>query len=173
MNTLLLRHKKDPGPGIRRAHPATLCVPPLRCTTIAPKPETPIMTPPIVTHRGQCHCGAIRFEVEAPADIEASRCNCSICSMAGFLHLIVPRSRFRASGDHKMTTYRFNTGIAQHTFCPICGIKPFYVPRSNPDGVSVNVNCLDSATIASIRETPFDGRHWEQNADSLRHLFEQ
>ena len=69
-----------------------------------------------------------------------------------------------------MTTYRFNTGAAQHTFCPICGIKPFYVPRSNPDGFSVNVNCLDPETIDSVCETPFDGRHWEKNADSLRHL---
>ena len=43
-----------------------------------------------VTHRGACHCGRVRIEVEAPARIEAIECNCSICSMTGYLHLIVP-----------------------------------------------------------------------------------
>jgi hypothetical protein len=119
---------------------------------------------------GSCHCGAVRFEVEAPDAITAQECNCSICSKAGFLHLIVPKSRFKlVSGADILTTYTFNTGVARHTFCKVCGIKPFYTPRSNPDGIDVNVRCL---TIAPERLTiePFDGQNWEENAASLAHL---
>ncbi|MDX1385119.1 MAG: GFA family protein [Thermoanaerobaculia bacterium] len=125
----------------------------------------------MVTHSGSCHCGAVRFEVEAPARIEATLCNCSICSKGGYLHLIVPASRFRlVDGEAELVEYRFNTRTARHTFCRRCGIKPFYVPRSNPDGFSINVNCLDEATVEDVSIEPFDGRHWEENAASLRHL---
>ena len=97
-----------------------------------------------VTHRGGCHCGAVAFEVDAPARLDVQQCNCSVCSMTGFLHLIVPASRFRLlRGAEMLETYTFNTGTARHLFCRRCGIKSFYVPRSNPDGFSVNVRCLD------------------------------
>ena len=123
------------------------------------------------THTGSCHCGAVRFEINAAAAILAHRCNCSVCTKSGFLHLIIPASDFRLlRGKDALTTYRFNTGVAEHTFCSACGIKPFYIPRSNPDGFSVNVNCLDPATIDSVEEEPFDGRNWEDNAASLEHL---
>jgi len=95
-------------------------------------------------YQGSCHCGASTFEVEAPEHIEADECNCSICTKSGFLHLIVPPSRFRLlTGREFITTYQFNTGTAKHTFCRVCGIKPFYTPRSNPDGIDINVHCLD------------------------------
>lgn len=121
-------------------------------------------------YTGSCHCGAIRFEVEAPEHIVAHDCNCSICRKSGYLHLIVPRSRFRLlSGDEFMTTYTFNTGVAKHTFCTRCGIKPFYVPRSNPDGYSVNVRCLEPQP-ATLTIEPFDGVNWEANAGRIAHL---
>jgi hypothetical protein len=110
-----------------------------------------------VTHSGGCHCGAIAFEVEAPARILASDCNCSICRMSGFLHLIVPRSRFRLlQGADQLTEYKFNTGTARHLFCSRCGVKSFYVPRSNPDGYSVNVHCLNPGTIEQVEVQLFD-----------------
>ena len=122
----------------------------------------------MTTHKGGCHCGRVRFEVEAPADIEADDCNCSICRKSGFLHLIVPKRDFTlVSGQEDIETYTFNTGIAQHYFCRHCGIKSFYVPRSHPDGISVNTNCLDQDTIASVTVTPFDGQSWEQNVHKL------
>jgi len=122
-----------------------------------------------VIYAGSCHCGAVRFEVEAPEQVEVERCNCSICSKSGFLHLIVPRSRFRLlSGEVSLTTYTFNTGVARHTFCKVCGIKPFYVPRSNPDGIDVNVNCLDTRP-EKMRIVEFDGQNWEQHAHTLAH----
>jgi hypothetical protein len=122
-------------------------------------------------HRGGCHCGRVKFEVEAPAAIEAQTCNCSICAMTSYLHLIVPASRFRLiQGADSLSTYTFNTQTAQHRFCKNCGIKPFYVPRSNPNGFSVNVRCLDPSTIEEIRIVHFDGRNWELHADELAHL---
>ena len=115
------------------------------------------MAEPLVTHRGGCHCGAVAFEVDAPARLTVSECNCSICRMSGFLHLIVPRSRFRLlRGEDTLTEYRFNTGSARHLFCSRCGVKSFYVPRSNPDGYSVNLRCLDRSTVAEVVMESFD-----------------
>ena len=120
------------------------------------------------THAGGCHCGRVRFEVDAPANIVADECNCSICSKTAYLHLIVPRSAFRLlSGDDAIETYTFNTGAARHTFCRHCGVKSFYTPRSHPEGLSVNVRCLDPASIASLTIKPFDGRNWELNVSTL------
>ena len=110
-----------------------------------------------VTHRGGCHCGAVAFEVDAPARVTVSECNCSMCRMTGFLHLIVPRTRFRLlRGEDALTEYRFNTGSARHLFCSHCGMKSFYVPRSNPDGYSVNLRCLDRSTVAEVVMESFD-----------------
>jgi hypothetical protein len=122
----------------------------------------------LVKHSGGCHCGRVRFEVEAEAEIEAVECNCSICGKSGFLHLIVPRSRFTLiQGSESLSTYTFNTGVARHLFCKVCGIKSFYVPRSHPDGYSVNVRCLESATIRKITVVAFDGKNWEEHALDL------
>jgi hypothetical protein len=118
---------------------------------------------------GGCHCGAVRFEVEAPEDFEIVDCNCSICSMSGFLHLIVPKSAFTLLTDESaLSLYTFNTGVAKHYFCKTCGIKPFYIPRSNPDGVDVNVRCFDAPPL-HMRIVPFDGKNWEANAHTLVH----
>ena len=126
----------------------------------------------MILHTGGCHCGRVRFEVDAPAELTVSECNCSICARTGYLHLVVPRSRFRLlQGDESLTTYTFNTGIAKHTFCATCGIKPFYVPRSHPDGFSVNARCIDSPTVKGMRITPIDGRNWERQYPAGRGEF--
>ncbi len=128
---------------------------------------------PLVVHRGGCHCGAVRFEVDAPAAIEVHACNCSICRALGYLHLIVPKSRFRLlSGRERLTSYRFHTGTAQHLFCSACGVKSFYAPRSHPDGWSVNARCLDPGSVARVVERPFDGASWEAHAAELPPLAE-
>jgi len=122
----------------------------------------------MTTHHGGCHCGRVRFEVDAPADIVATRCNCSICEKSGFLHLFVATGDFRLlQGEDDLQTYTFNTGVAKHLFCRYCGVKSYYIPRSHPNGISVNVNCLDPDSIASLEITAFDGRNWEQNVMSL------
>jgi hypothetical protein len=121
------------------------------------------------THTGGCHCGRVRFQVIAPAHIDVSECNCSMCSKAGFLHLIVPAQRFKLlSGDEVLTAYTFNTGVAKHLFCSICGVKSFYVPRSHPDGISVNARCIDEGSIESMSVRPFDGRDWEKGFAEYR-----
>lgn len=128
----------------------------------------------MTTHTGGCHCGRVRFEVDAPSDIAADECNCSICAKSGYLHLHVAAAAFRLlQGKDDMQTYTFNTGIAKHYFCRHCGVKSFYVPRSHPHGISVNVNCLDRDNITSIEITPFDGQEWEQNVSSLSPIDDQ
>jgi hypothetical protein len=117
---------------------------------------------PLSWKKGGCHCAAVAFEVLAPDEIEVKDCNCSICRMTGYVHLIVPKERFRLlAGAGRITTYSFNTGTAKHHFCSVCGIKSFYVPRSKPDGYSVNVRCFEEGACRVTRVTPFDGQHWE------------
>jgi hypothetical protein len=117
----------------------------------------------MITHLGGCHCGRVRFEVVAPPNPQVSECNCSICSRAGYLHLLVPENRFKLLvGSDVLTSYTFNTQTAKHLFCSICGVKSFYVPRSHPDGFSVNARCVDPGTIESLTVSQVDGRRWEE-----------
>ena len=114
------------------------------------------------TYQGGCHCGRVRFRVTAELT-RVTYCNCSMCAKKGFLHLIVAPEQFELlSGKDALTTYTFNTGVARHTFCANCGIHPFYVPRSDPDKIDVNVRCLDGVDIGSLTIGQFDGQHWEQ-----------
>jgi hypothetical protein len=103
--------------------------------------------PEMIRHTGGCHCGKVRFEVRAPAHLEVTQCNCSMCSKVGYLHL---------------TNYQFNTRTAKHLFCSVCGIKSFYVPRSHPEGFSVNARCLDEGTITGMTVSQTDGKNWEK-----------
>jgi hypothetical protein len=120
------------------------------------------------THSGGCHCGAVAFEVDAPARLDVSECNCSICGPTAYRHLIVTRDCFRLlRGEDPLTTYTFGTRTARHLFCRHCGIKSFYVPRSHPDGFSVNARCLAPGTVSGIDVRRFDGANWEQARASL------
>ena len=117
----------------------------------------------MITHKGGCHCGRVRFEVLAPARISVVDCNCSMCAKTGYLHLIVPNAQFRlVAGSEVLAEYKFNTGTARHLFCSVCGIKSFYVPRSHPDGFSVNARCLDAGTVEQVTVVPKDGKNWEK-----------
>lgn len=121
--------------------------------------------------KGGCHCGAVAWEAETDDDVVINECNCSMCQMVGFQHLIVPKSNFRLiKSVDQLTEYKFNTGVAKHYFCKVCGVKSFYVPRSNPDGYSLNLRCMDSSQFSKIDIRPFDGQHWEANAGKLAHL---
>lgn len=129
------------------------------------------MTDHMTWHAGGCHCGAVRFEALLPDALEVDDCNCSMCARTGFLHIIVPAARFRlTAGKDNLTTYTFNTGVAQHLFCTTCGVKSFYVPRSNPDGFSVNYRCLDNPkAFSDVRIVNFDGQNWENHGHTLAH----
>jgi hypothetical protein len=116
----------------------------------------------------------VAFELDAAARLVVQECNCSICTASGYWHLIVPAARFRLlRGREALSQYTFGTGVARHLFCRTCGVKSFYVPRSNPDGYSVNARCLDRSTVEAVTVEPFDGRNWEAAAGALRHLSEE
>jgi hypothetical protein len=112
----------------------------------------------------------VRFRVVVLEHV-AIDCNCSMCRKKANLHLIVPKERFTLlRGEESLATYRFNTGVAKHMFCKVCGIHPFYVPRSHPDGFDVNVRCLDGDVMGKFRIEPFDGARWEDNIEQIRVL---
>ena len=112
--------------------------------------------------KGRCHCGAVVFEArDRPRSILL--CNCSICHMKGYLHWIIPRPDFRLlTPATALSTYRFGTGVAQHHFCRVCGITPYYIPRSDPDKIDVNARCLDGLDVDELPRQTFDGQNWEQ-----------
>ena len=117
---------------------------------------------------GGCHCGAVRFEAHLPEPpVLALDCNCSICAMTGFLHVMVPHQQFELlAGRDALASYRFGSGAAEHLFCVTCGVKSFYQPRSHPDCWSLNANCFDEPVALEIDR--FDGRNWDAAQSSLR-----
>ncbi|HEY2662961.1 MAG TPA: GFA family protein [Candidatus Binataceae bacterium] len=121
-----------------------------------------------MNYRGGCHCGRIAFEVEGCLE-EVSECNCSICTKKAYLHWIVAPDYFRLLTPRaNLATYTFNTHAAKHYFCPVCGVAPFYVARSDPDKIDVNVRCVEGVRFDKLRLRRFDGRNWERaQADRL------
>lgn len=112
---------------------------------------------------GGCHCGKVHFRVRFADPPELLDCNCSICTKSGFLHLIVDKADFTLErGADALTDYRWGSGTARHLFCSSCGIKSFYVPRSHPDGFSVNWRALDDVDDVVPRVRFYDGRNWEK-----------
>ena len=98
---------------------------------------------------GGCHCGRVRYRAQLPDDSLAGvRCNCSICAMKGAVMTYLPKEALTVtSGEDSVATYRFNTGVARHHFCPTCGIHCFHQTRSNPDMWAVNVATIDGVRV--------------------------
>jgi hypothetical protein len=112
---------------------------------------------------GGCHCGRIRFEVDARPE-RVSLCNCSICAKTAYLHWPVAPERVRLlTKDGDWLSYRFGTGVAEHRFCATCGISPFRIARSHPDQITVNARCLDGVDPERLEIERFDGRNWERS----------
>ena len=129
------------------------------------------------THRGGCHCGAVRFEGQPPSrDLVAYDCNCSDCRMRRNIHFVVPADKLKfiedagggSRGACALAEYRWGSGASRHLFCSRCGITPFYRPRSNPDGWGVTIQCLDPGTVGTVEIRRFDGRHWEVRSRKRR-----
>ena len=113
-------------------------------------------------YRGGCHCGRIAYEVIGPIDGRVSECNCSICTKKAYVHWIIPLQRFRLLTPWEaLATYTFNTHAAKHHFCPRCGVAPFYIARSDPDKIDVNLRCVEGVDLAAFEIQHFDGRSWE------------
>jgi hypothetical protein len=105
----------------------------------------------------------VRFRARIDLD-RLSECNCTICTKKGILHLgAAPEDFELLRGKDALTAYTFGSGVAQHTFCSHCGMHAFYIPRSQPDRISVNARCLDGIDGPSLKPSGFfDGRHWEE-----------
>lgn len=122
-----------------------------------------------ITHHGGCHCGAVRFEFQAPAAVAVTDCNCSMCRMSAYEHIFVPHADLHfTAGEDDLVPYQFNTRQAVHMFCSTCGIKPLYRPRSHPDAWSVNYRCVDAGTMKVAKRIAFDGADWDSNIAGLR-----
>lgn len=97
-----------------------------------------------LTLDGACHCGAVRFTVTLPMGLaSARRCTCSLCRMRGAVAVTGELASFTlVAGADSLATYRFNTRVAEHHFCTVCGIYTHHKRRSNPDQLGINVACL-------------------------------
>ena len=114
------------------------------------------------TYTGGCHCGQVQFEVSGQID-RVLDCNCSICTKKGFLHWIIAPDQFQLLSDVAASAlYQFNTKVAKHYFCATCGISSYYIPRSHPNMIDVNVRCLDGVRLEDLAIETFDGQQWEQ-----------
>ncbi len=119
------------------------------------------------SYTGGCHCGRVRFEVSGQIE-RVLDCNCSICRKKGFLHWIVEPERFHLlSSSDALALYEFNTKTAKHYFCPACGISSYYIPRSHPDMIDVNLRCVEGVNLEELETERFDGQDWEQARTDL------
>lgn len=123
----------------------------------------------MINYVATCHCGNLKANLNLPSAISSLiSCNCSICEMLGYLHLHVKRSQVElVVGELGLVEYKFNTLTARHLFCPACGIKPLYQPRSHPNGYSVNARCIVGFDLSTVEVIKHDGRNWEASISSL------
>jgi hypothetical protein len=109
-------------------------------------------------YRGSCHCGGVQFQVEADIT-ELYTCDCSLCSKKNALMTNLHESALKVlAGADTLTLYQWNTKIARHYFCSVCGIYPFHRKRSMPDHYGVNVRCLEGLDIAVIPVRAAEGK---------------
>ena len=115
----------------------------------------------LIEIEGGCHCRQVRYKAHTAPAISVYKCNCSICEMKQNHHFMIRKDQVEIAegGLEALKTYTFNTGVAKHLFCGICGICPFYSPRSNPDCWAVTIYCVDNwrTTFKSIEWVEFDG----------------
>lgn len=112
-------------------------------------------------HVGSCHCRALRYEVDLPADFQATMCNCTVCLKIGARTAIVKPAAFRlTSGEDSATTY--GNAIGARYFCKRCGVHCYgtgSLPELGGAFVSVNLNTLDDMELAGLPVVYWDGRH--------------
>jgi hypothetical protein len=100
--------------------------------------------------RGSCHCGAVKFDVDAPI-VELTTCDCSLCAMRGAVMAKIPENALRVyQGENLLTLYQWNTRRAQHYFCSRCGVYVFHRKRAAPDHFGVSAFCLDEFDVTSV-----------------------
>lgn len=111
------------------------------------------------TYKGGCHCGKVRYEVEADLS-SVMECNCSHCSSKGMLLSFTPADKFTLlSGDDALSDYRFNKHVINHRFCSTCGVESF--ADGEKDGqkmVAINARCIDGLDLGALNRVPYDGK---------------
>jgi len=115
----------------------------------------------MTSHPGSCHCGAVTFEARTDLS-ERIMCNCSLCGRAGTLYTFMPATDLTVhGGEESLTDYQFGRKTIHHTFCSVCGVRPF-ARGTAPDGtemVGVNVGCLEGVDRNALEPTmKYDGR---------------
>ena len=102
-----------------------------------------------------CHCGEIKAEIDIKSFDKILRCNCSICKRKGAIMSIVKNEDFKIiKGKDKLSTYKFDSKVAQHFFCSVCGIYTHHHPRSNPSMTGFNLGCVDDVNTFKLNEVP-------------------
>ncbi len=110
------------------------------------------------TYRGSCHCQAVQFEVTGVPE-EFTTCDCSLCVKKNALMWNVPSEQLKVvAGTNKLSLYQWNTRVAKHYFCKVCGIYTFHRKRAAPDYFGVNVYCLEELDTASVPVRATDGK---------------
>ena len=105
--------------------------------------------------KGKCHCGSIKFTINTKIR-DLRRCNCSMCSRKGFVMGTALIDELTiTSGEKNLTSYKWNTKIAEHFFCKICGINTHHKRRSDPNQYGYNIGCIEGFEMSWIEDTPF------------------
>lgn len=110
-------------------------------------------------HKGSCHCGKIKFEVDGDFD-SVKECNCSHCSRKGYLLWFLPKTKVSVQTEESsLATYTFNTHNIKHHFCTSCGCAPFgFGEYGGMEMAAINVRCLEGIELDSIKKEFVDGR---------------
>jgi len=117
---------------------------------------------------GSCHCGAVQFTVAAEVT-DIYRCDCSLCRMKGALMTSVHEDAFTLrTGADVLREHNWNTGVARHFFCSVCGIYPFHRKRTMPDHYGVNVNCLSGFDASGLTVRQAEGKGMTVAAEGAR-----
>ena len=113
------------------------------------------------TYQGSCHCGKVRFEVDAEID-HVRACDCSVCRRRGAHNHRVPKANLRLLTPwDELVVYQWGSRTAKDYFCPVCGILPFRRPADPTAqellagmqpfaGWAINVRCLEGVDLDTI-----------------------
>ena len=122
-----------------------------------------------MTITGSCHCGKSAFRIHGQVPEQLTWCTCSFCSKRGVLWAYYQPAQFQltslAADD---ATYRWNTKLVKHHFCPVCGCGTYTdSPAFEPDGswdkttrrIGVNARLFDNFVAAEAPVVVIDGKN--------------
>ena len=109
-------------------------------------------------YKGSCHCNAIEFQINTNLE-KIVQCNCSICIRRNAKMILITKDNFKLlKGESSLTLYKFNTNAAKHYFCKICGIYTHHNRRSDPNGMGINLGCIEELESSNYEVIQFDGK---------------